>query len=108
NIFAAKLGPTGDYVYSVAFGDEVYLQGVNAVAADGDGAAFIVGGFASTVDFGVAGSFTATSVDGFVAKLDGSGAAEFATVLGGSGTQVAKAVAIDAAGNAVVVGDWTG
>lgn len=80
----------------------------NAVAADGDGATYVAGQTASA-DFPATGSSFLTSVSGgtdaFVAKFDASGELVYATYLGGSGNDIAYALAVDDLGNAYVAGE---
>jgi hypothetical protein len=124
NAFITKLNATGTaLVYSTYLGGSgtVVLspadQG-NAVAVDAAGDAYVAGRTHST-DFPVTpGTFQATNhaasgdANAFVAKLNSTGTAlVYSTYLGGSGGNatgipgdVANAIAVDAAGEAYVVG----
>lgn len=118
DIFVAKFDPTGhSLVYLARFGGsgDDYAAGI---AIDSVGNAYVTG-YTNSIDFptfnplqaqpgggtcGVAPT-TLPCYDAFVAKLDVTGAAlDFATYLGGSGDDFGQGIAVDAAGNAVVVG----
>ncbi|MCK5923701.1 MAG: SBBP repeat-containing protein, partial [Methylococcales bacterium] len=114
DVIAIKLSPTG--------GAE-YLKWVNAAtlsapdygfgaAIDGDGNMYVVGDTASS-DFclyfgaGIPGYDTTYNgnADAFVLKLDSDGQVVYCTFLGGpTDSEVARAVAVDDAGNAYITG----
>ena len=93
-----------------------YLGGSGAdngkgVAVDPTGNAYIVGSTISS-NFPVTSGALQGSIggggkfDGFLAKLDRSGrSVDYATYIGGSGTDEVNAVAVDAAGEAFIAGD---
>ena len=106
--FVAKVGATGSLIYSTYLGgcceDEA-----NGVAVDASGNAYVTGRTPST-DFPTENPIQATLADAglgdlFVTKLnaDGSGLV-FSSYLGGSGSDEAHAIALDASGNAYVTG----
>ena len=116
--FITKLGPAGDrLVYSA-----VISAAPSAIAIDAAGSAFVTGSadssFVSTPGAfqrvlvpGICpgtfpSSYNAPCRDAFVLKLrpDGSAPA-FATFLGGTDNDLAHAIAVDSAGNAIVTGD---
>jgi uncharacterized protein (TIGR03437 family) len=102
-----KLNPAGSaLVYSTYLGGSV-RDYANGIAIDASGNAYITGGTLSP-DFPVKGAVQAApagSVDAFVTKLNATGSAlVYSTYLGGSGTDLGYAIAVDAAGNAYVVG----
>ncbi len=115
--FLTVIRPTGngfaDLDWSTFFGGTSNDRG-NAVAADPSTGLITVAGQTASTDLptrlamqgGLAGG-----TDGFVARFDpaASGAASlvFSTYLGGSGTDVLSAVALDASGRAVVAGETT-
>jgi len=119
--FLVKLdGSTGALLYSTRFGGAGYDAAL-AVAVDTQGAPYIAG-FTSSLDLPVtAGAYQKTEAggppcpqsrglvpcpDAFVAKFSAAGAKVYATYLGGTNYDYANAVAVDAAGNAVVAG-WS-
>jgi hypothetical protein len=87
----------------------VVNESIAALAVDGTGSTFVVGG-TSSIDFPVTAgaystAFTGTNGDGFVAKLNPAGdGIVYATFLGGTATDVFLDIAIDAAGAAYVCG----
>jgi hypothetical protein len=104
--FVAKLAPNGS-----ALSYSTYVSGVtsNAIAVDRGGNAYVAGG--ATQRFAATPSALQTqpgnASTGFVLKLNATGTAPvYATFLGGSGSDEAAAIAVDAAGNAYV-GGWT-
>jgi uncharacterized protein (TIGR03437 family) len=115
--FVAKLAPDGrGLIYATYLGGSG-IDSANAVAVDQSNNVYVVGHTLS-VDFPVTkGAFQTAFTGGgssggqmgnaFVAKLNSSGnGLVYATYLGGGGgTNVASAIAIDAAGNAYVTGE---
>jgi MYXO-CTERM domain-containing protein len=104
--YVAKLSLTGDaLIYSTYLGGsgEDYAY---AVAVDGTGAAYVTGQTASA-NFPTANPIKATvnGTDAFVAKLAPDGSAlVYSTFLGGSTTDWAYGLAVDASGAAYVAG----
>jgi len=90
-----------------------YLGGGDAddaygLAIDSTGAAYIAGQTRSTTFPTTAGALqgaAAGSTDAFVAKLNPAGSAlVYSTYLGGSGSDIGQAIAVDSGGNAYVAG----
>jgi hypothetical protein len=106
--FVAKLSPSGDGLvygsYLGGSGEEGWAD--NAIAVDAAGNAYVVGDTVSP-DFPVTpGSLDTTrgtGRTGFAVKLNGAGAAVYATFLTGLG-QTANGVAVDASGHVYVTG----
>jgi hypothetical protein len=103
-----KFDTTGQLVYSYKVGGSGSVLPA-AIAVDTAGEAY-VSGSAQEVDFPVANAFQSTygggASDGFLLKLDARGSTLlFSTYLGGTGFVAAHAMALDSAGNVVVVGD---
>ncbi len=109
--FVVKLNPAGsDLVYATFLGGSYDEYGF-AVALDSAGRA-TVAGFTWSSDFPTTpGAFDTVhggwyTTDAFVVRLDANGAAlDYATLLGGSGFEVAYGLALDANGCATVTGD---
>ena len=107
DVFVTKLGSAGALVYSTYLGGSDNDGETNvAVAVDRDGSAY-VGGSALSVDypatarFGPGGGYG----DAFVTKLSPSGSAvAYSARFGGTGTDDAADVAVDAFGHAYVAG----
>ena len=115
-IFAAKLLPAGELGYSAILGGS--NASGRAIAIDGSGAAYITGTI-SSADLPVVNAFQPSYAgmlctgcsNAFVQKLDPTGSQlSYSTYLGGGfgnygyATTEASGVAVDAAGNAYVVG----
>jgi uncharacterized repeat protein (TIGR01451 family) len=106
NAFVTKLTPAGNaLVYSTYLGGSGWDYGY-AVAVDAAGSAYVTGETSSR-DFPTQSAYQATlqagDVDVFVTKLTPTGnALVYSTYLGGS--DVAYAIAVDAAGSAYVTG----
>jgi hypothetical protein len=111
--FLAKLNATGGgLLYSTFLGGSAQdgsTSGTLAVAATGEAYAT---GFTNSFDFpttpGAYQRLKGRGYDAFLAKLDANGSAlAYSTFFGGQGDDLGRAVAVDAAGDAYVVG-WTG
>ncbi|MGD0125635.1 MAG: SBBP repeat-containing protein [Terriglobia bacterium] len=112
NVFVSKLNTTGTgLVYSTYLGGSGGDSGLG-IAVDSTGNAY-VGGITGSTDFPTVNPFQANNKSpangtGFVAKLDPSGSAlVYSTYLGGSGGNdgdAVRGVAVDASGEALVVG----
>jgi Beta-propeller repeat len=109
--FIARLNPSG-----TALLFSTYLGGSNGtpsspetgqgIALDNLGDAFVVG-VTTSPDFPVFHGLQASragSQDAFVTKVNSSGALMYSTYLGGSGTEVGNAIAVDSSGSAYVTG----
>ncbi|MFN8422403.1 MAG: SBBP repeat-containing protein [Anaerolineae bacterium] len=108
--FIAKYTPDGDRLAYTT-----HLGGADAdeardIAVDGAGNAYIAGSTIS-LNLRTAAPFQSTlrgESDAFVARLNAGGTAfDYATYLGGRGTDEAIGIAVDAAGGAVVLGRTT-
>ncbi len=107
NAFVSKISPDGKtLVYSTYLGGSG-LQIGNAIAVDRTGNAYIVGSTTSR-DFPTTNGPQTSyggNTDAFAVKLDPTGTKLiYSTYLGGSGSEVGYAVAVDSAGNAYVGG----
>jgi len=104
DVFIAKIAGTGPLLWSSYLGGSDFDQGFG-VAADASGNAFLTGQTSST-NFPTTGGFDATvsSTDAFVTKVTAAGALAWSSYLGGTGADSGKGIAVDASGNAFVVG----
>ena len=96
--FSTYLGGAGGSVGSP--------EGGNGIALDSQGSAYIAGVTGSS-NFPLLNPMQAYlngSSDAFVTKLSSAGSLVYSTYLGGSGTDSARAIAVDAVGKAYVVG----
>ena len=105
--FVTKLNPSGSALLS-----STYLGGAgtdvgHGIALDAAGNAYVTG-YTVSADFPTANALQATAAgshEAFVTKLNAAGSAlVYSTYLGGTGADVANAVAVDGAGNAYIVG----
>ncbi len=112
--FVTRLSPSGSsLVYSTFLGGPGWDQ-ANAVALDAAGEATVAGDTASTSFPTTAGAFDTSynggvgvnGGDAFVTRLSPTGSSlVYSTFLGGTGRDVANAIALDAAGAATVAGE---
>lgn len=106
-----KLDASGNVLFAKQF---TSLSGLNAHAVTNDAAGniFVVGSYRGVADFdpSAATSFTLQSSgsfeDAFVLKLNTTGDFVWAKSFGGLNTDIAKSVAVDAAGNVLITGDF--
>jgi len=107
DMWVAKLDPSGSVVYSTYYGGSSFENG-DALALGPGGEVYISGGTGSS-DLpgvnGVQGVNRGGFSDGFVAKIAADGSAiQYATYLGGSGTDELNSVAVGADGHIYVAG----
>jgi hypothetical protein len=107
DVFVAKLNSTGSaFVYTAFVGGSDTDNGYG-IGADSAGNAYITGQTCSS-DFPIAGTIQPTSgggCDAFAAKLNAAGTGlVYSTYLGGTGTDGARGIAVDAVGSAYIVG----
>ncbi len=103
--FVTKLGPNGSRLYTTFFGGNGTDE-ARGIAVDVQGNAYVTGNTGS-LDLPVKGAIqpkTGGSQDVFLAKLNQGGSLVYATYLGGNANDTAAGIAVDAAGNAYVVG----
>ncbi len=107
DVFVTKLDSTGHFlIYSVYIGGSG-LEGGRALAVDVSGNTYLAG-FTDSADFpttaGAVQPGPGGNLDGFVVKLDATGAIAYATYLGGAEADVALGIAVDPDGRAHVAG----
>jgi hypothetical protein len=107
DVFVLKLDKTGAFVWLKRFGDADYQYG-QGIAVDSAGNVLVAGYFAGSVDFGGGALASAGSEDIFVAKLDPTGAHVWSKRFGDASDQNALSLAVDTAGNVVVLGYFNG
>jgi hypothetical protein len=108
--FVAKVNAAGSaLVYSTYLGGSAGDVG-DGIAMDASGNAYVTG-YTFSANFPTANPLQAAnggSSDAFVAKLNAAGSAlVYSTYLGGSGDDEGVGIAVDASGNAYVMGDTT-
>jgi hypothetical protein len=108
DVFVSKLSASGtSLLYSVFMGGG-NLDRSTGIALDSSGNAYLTG-YTDSTDFPTtSGAYqlaNAGNTDAFVAKLDAAGSTlVYATLLGGSGIDYGRGVAVDAAGDAFIDG----
>jgi hypothetical protein len=106
DVVVAKLTNDGHSVWSRRFGDACDQHG-GAVALMPSGDVLIAGDFCGKMDFGTTAVETkGAEVDLFVALIDALGEDVYSRSFGGKGAQIARAAAVDAKGDAVIVGSF--
>lgn len=104
--FATKLNSNGSLSYSTYLGGNSTDNGFG-IAVDVSGNAYLTGVTSST-NFPTANPIQATNKsngDAFVTKLNSQGSAlVYSTYLGGASLETGRGIAVDAAGNAYVIG----
>jgi hypothetical protein len=106
--FVSKIDVGGTLAYSTYLGGDDSDQGAG-IAVDGAGAAYVTGHTTSS-NFPTRGGLRSTLADqdAFVTKLDPTGQTfAYSTLLGGSNSDVGRAIALDDAGAAYVTGETT-
>jgi len=110
DIFVAKLGFSGNWLWAVNAGGTNYDFGYD-IAVDDEGNAWVTGFFMGAASFGshsvVAGG-SGWNANIFVARLDPSGNWLWAVNAGGTGTDHGNGIAMDGTGNAYVTGRFQG
>ncbi|PYV24233.1 MAG: hypothetical protein DMG27_13410, partial [Acidobacteria bacterium] len=92
--------------YSTYLGSANFDQG-DGIAADAAGNAYVAGFTSGSAFKTTTGAYSTTyrgNTDAFVTKYSPSGSVVYSTYLGGSGTDQAVAIAVDATGDAYVTG----
>jgi hypothetical protein len=108
DLFVAKLDPNGNHLWSKRFG-AAGIDNAFGVAVAPNGDIVVTGVFQATVDFGGGPLTSPVASSAFAFKLDAGGNHIWSKSFGG-GTQndMGRAVAIDGAGNIVLVADLVG
>lgn len=97
----------GEASWAVSAGDSTD-QRLNSVAVDSTGHIVITGAFAGTISLGAQSLTSVGGFDIFVAKLDPAGNVIWAQSFGDPFDQSGNGVAVDAAGNVLLTGDFKG
>lgn len=109
--FIAKYDPDHKLLWAKRLGG-AGTDFAHALALDAAGNVLVTGSFEETGDFDPGTStFPLTSAgadDSFVCKLDGNGNFVWAKRFGGVGRQTARGIAVDASGNVLSIGEFTG
>lgn len=108
DIFITKLNPSGSALIFSTYLGGTGNDNAKYLAIDSANNIYVAG-YTASVDFPVLhayqSAFGGGSSDGFIVKLDSSGSTlEYSSYLGGSGEDVATAVAVDTYGSAYITG----
>jgi len=106
DVFAAKLDPSGNWLWAVNAGGMSSDWGVG-IAVDDFGHACVTGTFHYTATFG-SHTLTARYSEIFVARLGPSGNWLWAVKAGGTSLDVINGISVDGMGNAYMTGYFTG
>jgi PKD repeat protein len=107
-VVAKYAGSDGHYLWAKLFGS-VSHDYPWSLALDAAGNAFVTGEFTSTIDFGGGPLTSAGDRDVFVVKLGGTdGRHLWSRRFGAALSDVGNAVAVDASGNVLVTGSYSG
>ena len=107
--YVGKLNPAGNaLVYGTFIGGASDLEVAQSIALDSAGSAYVTG-YTRSADYPVTAGSADTSYNGntdaFATKVDPTGSSlGYSTFIGGSGGESGDGIAVDAAGNAYVVG----
>ena len=110
--FLTRLDSSGQFAWAFQFGGSEWDEGWN-VRTDSQDHAYVVGSFSGDATFGNTllradeGPF-GPAADGFLAKIDPSGALEWIKQVEGTGTAVIRCVAENGAGDVFVAGEFEG
>ena len=106
DVVVAKISTQGQSLWSRRYGDSCDQHG-RATAHTPTGNVLIAGDFCGKMDFGnTTVEAAAGEVDIFVAVIDDIGEDVYSLRIGGAGPQIARAAAVDAKGNAILVGSF--
>jgi hypothetical protein len=111
DIFVSKLDSSGNHLFARRMGGPGDDRG-NGIAVDAAGNVLTTGVFVGTVDFnprlGIANLTSAGGDDIFVSKLDSGGNFLFARRMGGTANDQGRGIAVDASGNVLTTGWFSG
>jgi hypothetical protein len=107
DVFAAKLGASGNWLWAVNAGGSNHDWG-HSIALDPAGNAFLTGSFTGLASFGTHTITSSGGNDIFAAKLDPDGNWLWAMRAGGLDWDIGNSIAVDPAGNACLTGYFEG
>ncbi len=108
DVFAAKLSPSGKFLWAVSAGGSGGDDVGSGIAVDNAGNSYVTGGFEGTATFGSTTLTSKGNADIFVSKLSPSGKFLWAVSAGGSGGDGGSGIAVDGSGNSYITGGFEG
>jgi hypothetical protein len=105
DVFVSTFDGMGNSLTSHSFGGPGQDDGL-ATVFDSSGNLLVVGDFSDTVDFGQGPVTSQGSLDAFVMKLSAAGTSTWSQTFGGPSVDSAESVAVDAAGEPLVSGEF--
>ncbi|MDB4346063.1 SBBP repeat-containing protein [bacterium] len=109
NAFVAKYDTSGTVQWAKGISGQFTTARGYGIATDSDGNVYVTGYYYTTATFAPGTTLTsAGSTDAFVAKYDTSGTVQWATSIGGTGTDYGYGIATDSGGNVYVTGQYSG
>jgi hypothetical protein len=108
DMFLAKFAADGTHLWSKSFGDPTDPQFGQSVAVGADGSIYLAAQFSGEVDFGNGPLTSAGGSDVLVARFDAGGTTQWSRAFGGTGYDLGRSIAVDAAGDVYVAGVYEG
>lgn len=107
DIFLTKVDNQGVFQWARKAGGSGADRALS-VKTDAQGNSFITGFFFQTATFGSQSVTASGAQDVFIAKYDNAGTLVWVTKAGGTGADIGNAINLDANGNVVITGEFTG
>ncbi|KAA5546992.1 tandem-95 repeat protein [Roseiconus nitratireducens] len=107
DIFVAKYDSAGNFVWAKSYGGTGVDTGRN-IEVDASGNVYFTGSFSGTADFDGTPVVSNGNTDSFVAKLDTDGNLQWVRRAGSATADEGAGLALDASGNVLVTGQFTG
>ncbi|MBN1612287.1 MAG: T9SS type A sorting domain-containing protein [Polyangiaceae bacterium] len=108
DVFLAKFDPMGNHLWSQRFGTDAENEGADRVATDGAGNILFAGSFEDSIDFGGGPLVIPSGSALFLAKLDPNGSHLWSRGFEHINSLSVGGIAVDRAGNVLMVGDFWG
>ncbi len=96
-----------DWMWARGLGNNSLDGFTHGVATDAAGNVYVVGQFQGTATFGITTLTSIGDYDGYLAKYNAQGVLQWLRRFGGSGADVARSVAVDAAGDMYLTGSFS-
>lgn len=107
DVFVVKYDPAGNVLWARKGGGSS-PDVANSITVDGTGNSYVTGTFEGNTTFGTTTLNSAGNRDVFVVKYDTAGNFLWARRGGGSSTDIANGISVDAAGNSYISGNYQG